>query len=607
MHHPRELLLFTIVIVSFYIQFTMAQTPYAMSWSSDTYGPDGPWNAISVDIGTEKQSIALYPGGNWESTILLPTICTNTSISSNCYAKTAGVYIADDSLTWDNDTIQQAPDGSWQSYTLGFAENVPIYASAHRAMDTITLRDGITVLHVSLIGISQGYQTFPDGRIQPLEVGVLSLGADALNQSFSINETHAVEANFVTGWLYESGSIPSYSYGMHVGSAAKKIPGSLILGGYDTARAIGDVSSQTCNGTRFTIQLLDIGIGVVTGDSPWNSSRITNLLTPANSSLQQDASTEVLVTGADPYLYLPQSTCNAITTHLPVTYNASLGLYLWNTKDTQYPKIVKSPSYISFSFTANASSTTATNSNNTITIKVPFGLLNLKLESPLVDESTAYFPCMGTANGGPFVLGRAFLQAAFVGVNWATKGQEQGNWFLAQAPGPEYSREDSESNVVSIFETNETIIGSFAQSWEETWMGHWTPLNNSDVNNTDDSPFSGSDDSGGGISSDIITIICGAVGGFLGLGVLILLLCRRRRSERGRYSQPGEHDGLQGRQQEVYSQRRQRPPPYSDPVTQHHADNGGLSLSAVVEPQQAAQSPPTPTKTQQPGRSGTQR
>ncbi|RAO69775.1 uncharacterized protein BHQ10_005787 [Talaromyces amestolkiae] len=329
----------------------------------------------------------------------------------------------------------------------------------------ITLRGGITVPHVSLIGISQGYQTYPGGRIQSLEVGVLSLGVDALNQSFSVNETHIVEANFVTGWLYKSGNIPSYSYGMHIGSAAKEISGSLILGGYDVARVIGDVSSQTYNGTRFPIQLLDIGIGVATGDSPWNSSSITNLLTAANSSLQQqDASTQVLVTGTDPYLYLPQSTCDAIATHLPVSYNASLGLYLWNTKTTQYTKIVRSPSYISLTFAANASSTSDAKMNDTMTIKVPFVLLDLKLESPLVDESTAYFPCMGTANGGLNVLGRAFLQAAFVGVNWATKGQEQGNWFLAQAPGPGYLRGDSELNVVSIFDTKETIIGSFAQS-----------------------------------------------------------------------------------------------------------------------------------------------
>ena len=92
-----------------------------------------------------------------------------------------------------------------------------------------------------------------------------------------------------------------------------------------------------------------------------------------------------------------------------------------------------------------------TNSNHTITIKVPFALLDLKLEPRLVDEEMAYFPCMRTAtaaaDGGPHVLGRGSLQAAFVGVNWSLNGN--GNRFLAQAPGPGYSRSEFESNVIS--------------------------------------------------------------------------------------------------------------------------------------------------------------
>lgn len=38
-------------------------------------------------------------------------------------------------------------------------------------------------------------------------------------------------------------------------------------------------------------------------------------------------------------------------------------------------------------------------------------------------------------NGSVYTLGRAFLQAAFIGVNWQPQSPP-GNWFLAQAPGP---------------------------------------------------------------------------------------------------------------------------------------------------------------------------
>lgn len=77
--------------------------------------------------------------------------------------------------------------------------------------------------------------------------------------------------------------------------------------------------------------------------------------------------------------------------------------------------------------------------------------------------------------------------------------------------------------MISIFETNETITGSFEQDdWEDTWADHWTPLNN-----TDKSTFTGSEGSGGGISSDtvtIISIICGSWVGFWGW-LLLFSLC----------------------------------------------------------------------------------
>lgn len=198
---------------------------------------------------------------------------------------------------------------------------------------------------------------------------------------------------------------------------------------------------------------------MATGGSPWASSNISGLLASQNSSLQQGA--ELIVTGADPYIYLPQSSCDAIAAQLSVTYDSGLGLYLWNTSDAQHSKIITSPSYLAFTFSENAVN------NANITIKVPFALLNLTLEAPLVQTPTLYFPCMGT--NGTYVLGRAFLQAAFVGVNWSTG---TGSWFLAQAPGPGYSRTPS---TTSIGERDTTITGS-TSSWEDTWSNFWTSL-----------------------------------------------------------------------------------------------------------------------------------
>jgi peptidoglycan/LPS O-acetylase OafA/YrhL len=37
--------------------------PRALAWSSKTYGPDGPWRAITVEIGSLAENVDLYPGG----------------------------------------------------------------------------------------------------------------------------------------------------------------------------------------------------------------------------------------------------------------------------------------------------------------------------------------------------------------------------------------------------------------------------------------------------------------------------------------------------------------------------------------------------------------
>lgn len=445
------------LLLGLYIDGSLARDPWSMTWSSEKFGPDGPWQAVSVSIGGNDTKIALYPGGSWASTILLSTLCKNTTdISSICYGDQAGLFDTADSSTYDDTSIYDENRGGWSSMQLGYTNAVPINAAKYPALDSIDI-GGTVVQSVDLVTISQGYQTYPGGKNYPLEVGVLSLGCTDINQTFTNDPYPAINGTFVPSYLYEEGQIPSYSYGMHIGSASFGIPGSLKLGGYDQSRVFGDVSAQPVDSGKFPIELLDISIGVANGGSPWNSSNMTGLLAQSNSSLTSGFT--VAVDPANPYIYLPKSSCDAIAAKLPVTYNSALGLYFWDTTNSQYTKIVTSPSYLAFTFTKNGVNTAD------ITIKVPFALLNLTLEPPLVTNPTQYFPCMGT-DSNP-ALGRAFLQAAFVGVNWSQK-----SWFLAQAPGPDYSYIE---NVVDI-STSDTTISTSGNSWETTWENAWTSL-----------------------------------------------------------------------------------------------------------------------------------
>ncbi|KAE8422776.1 hypothetical protein BDV36DRAFT_290947 [Aspergillus pseudocaelatus] len=189
----------------------------------------------------------------------------------------------------------------------------------------------------------------------------------------------SIETTFVPSYVHEHDDIRLYSYGVHIGSVPLGIPESLVLGGYDKNRVLGDVSTQSYSSGDLPIDLLDLKIGVVSGDSPWTVT--------------------VFASGANPYIYLPHITCEDIAAELPITDHPEYGLYFWNTEAKRYSDIVSAPTYLGFTFSKNGLN------NAYITINVPFSLLNLTLEAPL---------------------------AVFVGVNW---GPHQGSWFLAYAPG----------------------------------------------------------------------------------------------------------------------------------------------------------------------------
>ncbi|KAJ5854514.1 hypothetical protein N7534_007057 [Penicillium rubens] len=503
-----------ILLCLLYFDHASALTPWTMTWSDTTFGFDGPWHAVTIYMGGNDTEIAMYPGSAWTTYVLLDTLCDNRTVSSYCYGNAAGLFSPDASYTWDSDSIDLAPDHDWVDLQWGVANAVPHKVYAYRALESIDIGGKVTP-DSNLIAIEQGYQTYPGGRMYPLELGILALGAPDFNQTFSRNRGPPVNGTFVTSWLYENSVTPSYSYGMHIGSPKFGIPGSLHLGGYDKNRVLGDISTQPIESAELPIEMLDISIGVADGGSVWGSSNITGLMARSNSSLSSGMN--VAIDAANPYIYLPQSTCDAITANLPVSYHSDLGLYTWDTDDENYSKIITSPSYLAFTFVKNDVNT------ERFTIKVPFALLNLTLSAPLVETDTPYLPLMPT--DGNLVLGRAFLQAAFYGVHWTQK-----YWFLSQAPGPDDS---FIKNLVNIEPTTTTIEGT-QDSWEGTWASYWTPLPSSLVGNSSEtnSPNS-SGDSRTGLSTGAkigIGIGCGCAAIAI-IGITAWFCIRRRRQQ----------------------------------------------------------------------------
>lgn len=443
--------------------------PRALAWSSKTYGPDGPWHAITVEIGSPPQSVDLFPGGFWQSNVLSSSLCANTT-PQPCYASQAGLYNSNAS----SGATGLPETGDVQNSTFADKGMLSLFGNGEYIFDTASIvtedppSASVIYTDFDMLIISEGYETLPDGTKYTIEVGNLALGAQEVNQSWN-DGNGRFNSSLVPSYLYLTDQAPSNSFGMHIGSTALEIPPSLYIGGYDQSRVLGEVTVQDYNMHYFPIDLLDIGIGVAEGASPFPFESKSGLLASGNSSV--GVAMQVIVDPIAPFLYLPKSTCDAITANLPVKYQPNLGLYFWDTASSLYETIITSPAFLSFTFRLNSSIT------QNMTINVPFSLLNLILTPPLVTTPTEYFPCnAGFDYGksyGQYTLGKAFLQAAFLGVNWGLNGD--GSWFLAQAPGP---NTPSQAAVKEIG-VNDQFVEASSNIWTDTWKGAWTVLSGS--------------------------------------------------------------------------------------------------------------------------------
>ena len=158
-----------------------------------------------------------------------------------------------------------------------------------------------------------------------------------------------------------------------------------------------------------------------------------------------------------------------IAQNLPVRFQPGIELYTWNTNGStaaQYQRVVRSLAYLAFVFESPGI--------GTITIKVPFAVLNLTLEALIVSTRQQYFPChpfYANDGSGYYEFGKAFLQAAFISMNWG-----QNKWFMAQAPGPGVGA----SNVQPIGDFDTSINADPIDNFAKTWARNWTPVSQSE-------------------------------------------------------------------------------------------------------------------------------
>jgi hypothetical protein len=318
-----------------------------------------------------------------------------------------------------------------------------------------------------------------------------------------------VGGNLTLFQTYQVGAIPSMSYGLHVGSVEPNVTGSLVLGGYDSSRCLTDPVVSSFD----TVQLRSVALNVSSGGYAYlntDSAYISDLLRANGTTVNN---LPVHPRPGAPHLYLPKDTCDAIASHLPVTYSSEFNLYIWNTKEQAYKDIVSSPHHLAF--------TLASDNGDESTISVPFALLNLTLTSPIVSSATQYFPCKPwTPVSTGYTLGSAFLQSAFLAQNW-----QENKIFLAQAPGPDFLDSSLSTSIQKIGYTDTTLTpAKNPPSWEDSWSSTLKALP-ARLSSAPTMAKHSSAVSGGTIAG----IVVGVIAGLATVGGLVWFFMRRRK------------------------------------------------------------------------------
>lgn len=507
------------------------------------FGYDGPWQAVPVTLGSPPQTVHMFPGGRAASTVPSENVMNFDSLISDNYSYAS---YRDEAEIFDAGQSNPESYGSTQNYYIKSPENGGVnyidggwggkwpsnaVGWGQTLTDVLTLPNGQSrASTVQNATISAGYNItyhLPDGRAIPLDVGFLSMGGQD-NQHFGDIIGYGLPLN-LSDPSTEDGT-PSNLWTLHIGSYRPRLAASLILGGYDSRRVVGNVTQASIS-TRtggMLIDLRDIGIDVAEGASPFSFQSKSGMLKHDGGNHD---TISVQIDPTLPYMYLPEQTCKALAAVLPVTYIEALDLYAWNTESPDYEKIVKSPAHLKFTFVSSV--------DNDFSIKVPFALLNLTLTPPLVDTEQAYFPCKSYAmpddvapeSADVYFLGRAFLQAAFVGVNWS---KNRGIWWLAQAPGPGAITEYIEGLDNS---TEELPPGTDGAKWFDGWKSVLEPLSSGEKE-TDQSNGHGQDDQGSGLPQGTKLGLGIGLGVGLSMAVLAAALFwfRRRRTQASKIS-----------------------------------------------------------------------
>jgi len=382
--------------------------PYVVPPSQEFDGNDGSWSTFKVSIGTPGQDFRLLASTkSGETYAIVPEGCIEGVDGTDC----ANLRGADVFQSSQSPGFQVNMSSSWSTlgqYSVDLEENLNYTAQGLFGFDKISLGPAVddaslSIDHQVVAGIAD-----LDYYMGYIPLGVPDSSFSSLSQS-------------IDSFLYQlrnTTKIPSLSFSYTAGAKyrLKSVFGSLILGGYDSTRFTPNASPFSFSFATDPSKLLTVGVESLMA---MNSLQGTYSLS--------SGSYFSLVDSTVPHLWLPTSVCDNFEQAFGLTYDPHTDLYLVN--DTMHEKLISLNPSITIKLVNSLEEDTSTNYTNII---LPYAAFDLQASYPYYQNATNYFPIRRAANSTQYVLGRTFLQEAYLIVDY-----ERANFTIAQAAFPD--------------------------------------------------------------------------------------------------------------------------------------------------------------------------
>ncbi|KAJ9643450.1 hypothetical protein H2199_004129 [Coniosporium tulheliwenetii] len=354
---------------------TAPPSPIAFAPDQNWDGIDGPWSSFTLRVGTPAQYVRVFAStGSQQTWVVLPQACQNYPDREQCREARGDDFVVNASSTWNE----------IGNFHLWIGANLGLEGVATYGYDTTV-----------------GSYTSED-----FFLGVFGLHPKPTNFSTFGEPSPSYMSN-----LKEQNLIPSLSYGYTAGNQyrLRKVLASLTLGGYDASRF-------EPNGVSFTFapdNERDLVVGLQAVSMSDSTRQNINLLpTPHYTYIDSTYS----------QIWLPVDACRAFEDAFGLIYDDVTELYLVN--DTLHNTLLAQNASVVFTL-----GTTLSEANQVVNITLPyaaFDLTALPYYQGLVN-ATQYFPLRRAQNETQYILGRAFLQEAYITVD-----HERSNFSVSQ-------------------------------------------------------------------------------------------------------------------------------------------------------------------------------